>query len=81
MLFFLCITISITSANTIDPAFKDLAARLIKDGRDSTAVRELFWNDRVYFVDELVPRNMLPRENHAVYESFLTDTQIPENRI
>jgi membrane-bound lytic murein transglycosylase B len=54
----------------------DLADRLIKEGRDSVVVQELFQSERVGFVDELIPRNMIPLNSSAAYDGFLTDAQI-----
>ena len=72
----LCLSFTKISANTHDPAFKDLAERLIREGRDSLLVWGLFGNEDVRFIDALIVRNMIPRETSALYQGFLNNSQI-----
>ncbi|TKJ39770.1 hypothetical protein CEE37_10865 [candidate division LCP-89 bacterium B3_LCP] len=64
----------------VDPAFESLVTKIISDGGDSLQVVTLFQDSRIHFVDRIVSKNMIPRNNPADYQGFLVDIQIEEGR-
>ncbi len=65
-------------AGSYDPAFEELIERLISDHRDSSRIVELFQDDNVRLIRELVPLNMIPKEDPDAYSGFLEKEQIEE---
>ena len=63
-------------SNSYDTAFEGLIQRLVDDGQDSSYVRQLFCDQRVQFIEELIPLNMIPKENREAYSGFLEKAQI-----
>ena len=65
-------------ARTYDPNFESLADRLIGDGRDSVRIIQLFQDERVMFIETLVPLNLNVEENLDAYQGFLDRNEIED---
>ena len=78
ILFVMCLFGAKGIAWSYDPAFGELIEKLLSDNQDSSRIVELFQNEEVRFIDELVPLNMIARENPDIYSGFLNKEQIEE---
>ncbi len=65
-------------ASNSDVAFEILMKRLIDDGYSSFKVNSYFSDENVRFVNQLVPMNMLPKDNPDIYSGFLEETEIED---
>lgn len=63
-------------AKTFDPNFESLVDRLIGDGQDSVRIIQIFQDERVTFIDALVPLNLNVKENLDAYRGFLNRNEI-----
>lgn len=62
----------------VDPAFEKLVTQLIHDGQDSTYIVQLFQHESIIFIEDLVVRNMVPRDDPDDYTGFLTREQVED---
>lgn len=71
-------TIAGAAATKNNGPFDELVEQLTSDGWDSTGIAQVFQDDRMRLVPDLVNRNITISEKAGAYEGFLKDTEIED---